>query len=115
MAQGEVRYCTTEDGVRIAYIAAPGGQPAIVLANNQPYASISETDLTYYAPLVQRLNSKYACAWYDGRGYGYSDREVTDFSLDARMRDLDAVVASLGADRVILVGTAQSTPVSIAW
>jgi pimeloyl-ACP methyl ester carboxylesterase len=115
MAEGEVRYCTTSDGIRIAYAAALGGQPAVVLVNNHPFSGIWESHRNYVRPLVERLNPKYTCVWYDGRGSGYSDRQANDFSLEARMRDLDAVLSSVGAERVILVGTAQATPTCLAW
>ena len=29
---------------------------------------------------------------YDGRGFGKSDRGVRDYSIDARLRDIEAVV-----------------------
>ncbi len=52
---------------------------------------------------------------YDERGFGLSDWEVEDFSLDARVADLDAVVSAAGLDRFALLGMAQGGPVSIAY
>ena len=52
---------------------------------------------------------------YDLRGYGLSDRAVTDFSLDARVADLEAVADRLELDRFVLVGVNDSGPVAIAY
>jgi DNA-binding CsgD family transcriptional regulator len=53
---------------------------------------------------------------YDCRGAGMSDREVTDYSLHAWMRDLDAVVDALGVHRVALFAPdSLAVPVAIAY
>lgn len=52
---------------------------------------------------------------YDQRGCGSSDRNATDFSLEARVRDLEAVVDQLGLDRIVLLGHSHGVPVSIAY
>ena len=52
---------------------------------------------------------------YDGRGSGLSERDVTDFSLDAYMLDLEAVVERLSLERFVLHGHYMSGPVAIAY
>ena len=52
---------------------------------------------------------------YDERGFGLSDWEVTDFSFEARIADLEAVVAAAGLERFALLGMAQGGPVAIAY
>lgn len=52
---------------------------------------------------------------FDHRGAGLSDRDVQDVSLDAHVRDLEAVVDRLGFDRVALLGFVHSGPVAIAY
>lgn len=49
------------------------------------------------------------------RGSGLSDREVTDFSLDAWEADLEAVVDAIGLKRFPLVGLCQGGVVAIAY
>ena len=44
---------------------------------------------------------------YDERGCGLSDRDVEDFSLDARVADLEAVVDAAGIERLALLGMSQ--------
>ncbi len=52
---------------------------------------------------------------YDERGFGLSDWDVDDFTLDARVADLDAVVTAAGLNRFALLGMAQGGPVAIAY
>ncbi len=52
---------------------------------------------------------------YDGRGSGLSDRDVVDYSQDARLRDIDAVVERLGLGRFALMGFAHAGAAAIAY
>ena len=52
---------------------------------------------------------------YDGRGTGRSQRDVTDLSLDAHLRDLDAVLDAAGVRDVVLLGFYHSVITAIAW
>jgi class 3 adenylate cyclase len=52
---------------------------------------------------------------YDCRGAGLSDRDVSDFSLDAYALDLEAVVDRLGLERFALASPIHSGPVAIAY
>jgi pimeloyl-ACP methyl ester carboxylesterase/DNA-binding CsgD family transcriptional regulator len=52
---------------------------------------------------------------FDERGYGLSDWDVDDFSLEARIGDLEAVIDHCGIDRFALMGMAQGGPVSIEY
>ena len=52
---------------------------------------------------------------YDGRGLGLSERNVNDFSLEARLRDLEAVVRAARIKRFALYATLFSGPVTIAY
>ena len=52
---------------------------------------------------------------YDARGMGASDREVTDWSLKARVKDLEAILSGIEAQPFVLVGIDQGTPAAIAY
>ncbi len=52
---------------------------------------------------------------YDERGYGLSDWDVTDHSLEARIGDLEAVADHAGLDRFALMGMAQGGPPAISY
>lgn len=53
---------------------------------------------------------------YDCRGAGLSDRNVSDYSLEAWVRDVEAVVDALGEDRVTLFAPdSLAVPTAIAF
>jgi pimeloyl-ACP methyl ester carboxylesterase/DNA-binding CsgD family transcriptional regulator len=52
---------------------------------------------------------------YDQRGCGLSDRDVADYSLDAWVGDLEAVVQAVGLRRFPLFGMSQGAAVAIAY
>jgi class 3 adenylate cyclase len=63
----------------------------------------------------ERLARKRKLVRYDGRGSGLSDRDVADYSLDALMLDLEAVVDRTGLESFALWGVVDSGPVAIAY
>lgn len=52
---------------------------------------------------------------YDERGSGVSDREVTRFSMDAWVEDLEAVVDAAGLERFSLLGLSNGGAVAITY
>jgi DNA-binding CsgD family transcriptional regulator/pimeloyl-ACP methyl ester carboxylesterase len=52
---------------------------------------------------------------YDGRGTGLSQRDVTEYSLETFVADLEAVVEALGAERLVLHGINNTCPVAIEY
>ena len=48
-----------------------------------------------YRRWLQQLAAFRKVMRYDNRGSGLSDREVADFTIDAMIRDLEAVIDSL--------------------
>jgi pimeloyl-ACP methyl ester carboxylesterase len=52
---------------------------------------------------------------YDGRGFGLSDRDVSDFSLDARVSDLTAVIEALELERFDLYAVSAGGPTAVAY
>jgi class 3 adenylate cyclase len=63
----------------------------------------------------ERLAEKRRLVRYDMRGSGLSERSVTDYSLDAMVLDLEAVVDRLGLAKFVLFGMAYAGPVAIAY
>jgi class 3 adenylate cyclase/pimeloyl-ACP methyl ester carboxylesterase len=52
---------------------------------------------------------------YDCRGFGLSEREVDDFTVDALIRDLEAIVEHLGLKRFVLFGPLHAGAAAIAY
>ncbi len=109
-----IQYAKTEDGVSIAYWTLGEGM-AIVGTPNIPFSHIElewHTDLRNW---YQRLSDNRMLVRYDCRGSGLSERDTTDYSLDAQVLDLEAVVDRLGLERFVLFGTLHSGPVAVTY
>ena len=110
----EIRFCTSCDGVRIAY-AVVGRGPALVKTANW----MSHLEYDWKSPLwrhlARELSRDFRLARYDQRGNGLSDWNVRDFSLAACVGDLEAVVEAVGLERFALLGISQGSRVAIEY
>jgi class 3 adenylate cyclase len=110
-----IQYAQTADGVSIAFWTLGEGMPLV----HMPAIPWSHIQLEWQDPegrrCYERLVEKRKLVRYDGRGTGLSDREVTDFSLDAQMLNLEAVVDRLGLERFALFAPNNSGPAAIAY
>jgi pimeloyl-ACP methyl ester carboxylesterase/DNA-binding CsgD family transcriptional regulator len=113
MAQ-EVRFCRSSDGVRIAYAVHGSGPPLLI---NSCWLSHLQYD--WQSPVwrhfLAELGKLATVIRYDERGHGLSDWDVDDFSLAARLGDLETVIESAGLDRFALLGMSQGGPVAVSY
>jgi class 3 adenylate cyclase len=110
-----IQYAQTADGVSIAFWTLGEGMPFVQMPSF-PFSHIQlEWQLPGWRRWYERLAEKRMLVRYDTRGTGLSDRDVTDFSLDALVLDLEAVVDRLGLERFALIGPLNSGPVAIAY
>jgi pimeloyl-ACP methyl ester carboxylesterase len=68
-----------------------------------------------FRTLYERLAENRKLVRYDRRGTGLSERNVTDYPLNAHVLDLEAVVDCLGLERFALLGALASGPAAIAY
>jgi class 3 adenylate cyclase len=110
-----IQYAKTADGVSIAFWTLGQGVPLVQM----PTFPWSHIQLEWQNPgwgrWYERLAERRKLVRYDGRGSGLSDRNAADYSVDAYMLDLQAVVERLGAQRFVLFGNVTSGPVAIAY
>ena len=110
-----VQYAQTADGVSIAFWTLGEGMPILQMPT-LPFSHIQlEWQIPGWRRWYERLAEKRMLVRYDCRGSGLSDRDVTDFSLDAYLLDLEAVVHRVGLDRFALLGPFNSGPVAIIY
>jgi pimeloyl-ACP methyl ester carboxylesterase/DNA-binding CsgD family transcriptional regulator len=110
-----IRYATTGDGVKIAYWAVGKGPPFVVLPA-LPHSHIGiEWEQQEYRRTYELGASTMTIVRYDGRGLGLSQRDVEDFSMEAMLADLDAVIGELGPGPVALEGVINSAPIAVAY
>ncbi len=110
----KIRFCHAPDGVRIAYATIGDGPPLVKAAN---YLTHLEHDWNgpVWRHWLRVLAQHHTLIRYDERGCGLSDRNVTEFSIDAWLRDLEAVVEALNLERFPLLGISQGASVAVAY
>ena len=113
-ARQEIRYCTTSDGLRLAY-ATTGNGPPLVKASNW----MTHLDFEWGSPIWSHwytaLSRHHRLVRYDERGNGMSQRDVTDVTFDTWVRDLETVVDAAGLDRFPLLGISRGGAIAIAY
>ena len=110
----EVQFCRTSDDVRIAYACVGDGPPLVWTGH-----WLSHLSFNWESPIwrhwTEEFAQDYAFVRYDHRGHGLSDWENHDFSVDAFVRDLEAVVDTFGLDRLALIGGGRAGATAIAY
>ena len=112
-AKQEIRFCTSPDGVRLAYATAGKGPPLVKAAN-----WLSHLEYDWESPVWRRwleeVTRDFRLVRYDNRGCGLSDRDAP-LSFEAWVRDLETVVDAIGLERFALLGASQGAPIAIAY
>jgi len=112
----QIGFATTSDGVRIAYATSGQGPPLVIVVGWVTHLKEGLGSTLYDESGALRWYSRgHLVVRYDGRGFGLSDRDVTDFSLDARVRDLEAVVDALGLERFAFYALSSGGPTVVAY
>ena len=110
----EVQFCRTTDDVRIAYGKVGNGPPLVWAAH-----WLSHLAFSWNSPVwrhwTEEFAKDYCFVHYDERGNGLSDWDSPVFSVDAFVRDLEAVVDTLGLDRFALMGSSKGGPTAMAY
>src|SRR2546430_7378407 len=110
----QIRFCTTSDGVRIAYATVGQGAPLVKVAN-----WLTHLEFDWQSPVgsqwLEELASDHRLVRYDERGCGLSDWLEQDFSLNAWVQDLEAVVDSVGLEKFVLLGISQGGAVAVEF
>ncbi|OGO51724.1 MAG: hypothetical protein A2148_02880 [Chloroflexi bacterium RBG_16_68_14] len=110
-----IQYAMTSDGMNIA-CSEMGQGLSLVNLQGQPFTNIQLFQQSpFFHRWFERLGEGRRLILLDGRGSGLSQREVTDFSLDARVQDIEAVVDKLGLERFALMALSNATPVAVTY
>ncbi len=109
MAEPQIQYARTSDGVSIAYSTSGDGPPIL---NCHDHSIAMQHHWTGSAPLndtVRMLSARTQITIFDAPGIGASQRNVSDFSLEAQVRAIEAVAAHIAAAQFTLIGTGTAT------
>lgn len=113
--QPQIQYATASDGVRIAFFAMGEGLPLL----HTPPFPLGHLSFEWQNPAnrgyFQRLAEAHRVIRYDGRGAGLSTREVSDFSMETKLADIDAVANHLELTSFALLGFGHSGSAAIVY
>lgn len=109
-----VRFCTSSDGVRIAY-AQRGSGPVIVKSGNSLSHLDYEKDSSVWRHFASDLAADYTYINYDPRGCGLSDRQAADMSFEAMLRDFETVIDAAKLKEFSLLGVCGGSAVALAY
>jgi DNA-binding winged helix-turn-helix (wHTH) protein len=110
----DITFARAADGVNLA-IGRSGDGPVLLKTANWLNHLEFDWQSPIWSPLFSRLAERLCLVRYDGRGSGLADREVADISFDGFLRDLDAVTATIEAERFALLGLSQGVAAAIAY
>jgi len=113
-AKQQIRFCTTSDGVRIAYAKSGGGPPLVKVANWMTHLEF-DWESPVWRHWLTELSHDHTFVRYDARGCGLSDWDVPELSFEAWVRDLETVVDAIGVEQFPLLGLSQGGPIAIAY
>jgi pimeloyl-ACP methyl ester carboxylesterase len=113
-AEQEIRFCSTTDGLTLAYAISGRGRPLVKAAN-----WLSHLDYDWRSPVWQHwwvdLSRRNRLYRYDERGCGLSDRDLTESTFESWVADLEAVVEAAGLDTFPLLGISQGAAVAVTY
>ena len=110
----QIRFCKGFENTRIAYATVGDGSNLV----RAPHW-FSHLEYEWHSPIwktwIESLSRSYMLLRMDPRGCGLSEWEVADVSLDAWVRDLEAVVDTAGLDRFALLGHSQGGAIAVEY
>jgi pimeloyl-ACP methyl ester carboxylesterase/DNA-binding CsgD family transcriptional regulator len=109
-----IHFCTSRDGTRIAFAVSGGGPPLVKTFQLATHLELDADDPTL-GPWLATLARGRTLVRYDPRGFGLSDREVRDVSVERHLDDFTAVVEAAGLERFALIGVAGGGPVAVTY
>jgi pimeloyl-ACP methyl ester carboxylesterase len=110
----DIRFCTTEDGVSLAYATVGQGPPLVRALGWFTHLEL-EWNWKEGRQFWERLARRHLLVRYDGRGIGLSQSAVESFGHEERIRDLETVVDAVGLERFALMGMSEGGQTAIGY
>jgi len=109
----EIRYCSTADGVRLAW-SEVGTGPPIVRSLGWFTNLESEWRWEEGRRFWEAIARRHRLIRFDGRGIGLSD-PCERFSAQTRLLDLEAVIDAAGLDRCVVLGLSEGCSSAVRY
>ena len=110
----EIRFCNGLDHTRLAYAKVGQGPPLMKVGNWMSHLEY-DWNSPVWQPWLEGWSRYHTFYRYDPRGCGLSDWNVSDFSFDALVSDLETVADAEGLEQFDLFAMSQGGCVSIAY
>jgi pimeloyl-ACP methyl ester carboxylesterase len=110
----DIRFCTTTDGVSIAYAVAGSGPPLLMPASWLSHLEHQWKSLVW-RPWLDTLSAKYTLVRYDSRGCGLSERTNAPLSFDGWMKDIEAVADAAGFPQFDMLAICWGSPIAVEY
>lgn len=114
----QIRFCRSFDGTRLAYAVTGDGPPASTPLVKAPHWLTHleyEAQSPIWRPWIERLSRGRTLVRMDARGCGLSDRDVTEFTFEHYVNDLEAVIDAAGLERFALFGHSQGGAIAVGY
>jgi pimeloyl-ACP methyl ester carboxylesterase len=109
-----IRFCTSSDGVKLAYAVTGDGPPLVMSATWLTHLEHQWRSLAW-KPWLEALSRDHSLLRYDSRGCGLSDRDIDNLSFETWIKDFEKVIDATGFGRFSLVSTCWGGPVAIEY
>ncbi len=108
-----IQYTTTSDGMRIAFWTMGSGPPLVFLRAENFSHIVNELTVPELRGFYERLAKDRTLVRYDTRGSGLSTQDIDDWSYEALVVDLLAVLDALGNEKVDVLASPSMAPVAV--
>jgi pimeloyl-ACP methyl ester carboxylesterase/DNA-binding winged helix-turn-helix (wHTH) protein len=114
VAEQEVQFFTTSDGVRLAYTIGGSGPPLV-----RAIDWLNHLDFEWKNPFRRHWFSEimghHTFLRYDQRGSGLSDWKVDDFSFERSLADFEELISAVGWDKFAVLASCQGGAIGTAY
>jgi len=115
MSEPRIQYAKTSDGVSIAYSVVGSGPPLVRVTAGLWNHVEAWWRIAQHRKMAERLAETYTFINYDARGTGLSQRGAEDFRMEARLLDLEAVLAALDVGRCAMLSNGPGCLTAVAY
>ena len=109
-----IRFCTSSDGVKLAYAVSGEGPPLVMSATWLTHLEHQWRSLAW-RPWLYACSRGHKLLRYDTRGCGLSDRDTDDFSFENWVKDFECVIEAASFRHFSLLGTCWGGPIAIEY
>jgi pimeloyl-ACP methyl ester carboxylesterase/DNA-binding CsgD family transcriptional regulator len=110
----DIRFCTTDDRVKLAYAVSGAGPPLVMSATWLSHLE-HQWRSPAWQPWLEAFSRQHTLLRYDARGCGLSDRTADDLSFDTWVSDLERVIDAACFGKFDLLAKCWGGPIAIAY